>query len=111
MVEHPADYPWSSYRYNALGQDNNLITPHNEYLKLGQETDERQQAYGDLFNHHISQRTIEDIREATNKAWILGSQYFKDKIERQLNRRISPLPKGGDRKSAAYRERAKINRV
>jgi putative transposase len=104
MVEHPADYPWSSYRYNALGQENKLITAHNEYLQLGNNDLERQQAYRDLFNHHITQRTLDDIRQATNKAWILGSQHFKDKIEQQLNRRLTPLPKGGDRKSAAYRE-------
>ena len=110
MAEHPADYPWSSYRHNALGQENKLITPHEEYSQLGNNATERQQAYRDLFNHHISQRTLADIRQATNKAWILGSQHFKDKIEQQLNRRINPLPKGGDRKSAAYRERIKLSR-
>lgn len=30
MVKHPAEYPWSSYRHNALGQLNNLIKPHIE---------------------------------------------------------------------------------
>ena len=111
MTEHPADYPWSSYRDNALGQENKLITPHDEYLQLGANVSvsERQNAYRDLFNHHITQLTLEDIRQATNKAWILGSQHFKDQIEQQLNRRINPLPKGGDRKSAAYRERMKLN--
>ena len=111
MAEHPADYPWSSYRYNALGQENKLITPHEEYVKLASTTTERQQAYRDLFNHHLTQRTLTDIRQATNKAWILGSQHFKDKIKLQLNRRISPLSKGGDRKSAAYREKVKIDSV
>ncbi|PHS31697.1 MAG: transposase [Methylophaga sp.] len=109
MAEHPADYPWSSYRYNALGQEDSLITPHAEYLQLGDNAAERQHAYRDLFNHHITQRTLADIRQATNKAWILGSQHFKNKIEQQLNRRINPLPKGGDRKSAAYRERIKLS--
>ena len=111
MAEHPADYPWSSYRYNALGQENKLITPHEEYVKLASTTTERQHAYRDLFNNHLTPQTLTDIRQATNKAWILGSQHFKDKIELQLNRRISPLQKGGDRKSAAYREKIKINRV
>lgn len=31
MVDHPAEYPWSSYRYNALGEANPLIVPHDLY--------------------------------------------------------------------------------
>ena len=111
MVEHAADYPWSSYRVNALGQDDALITQHDEYLKLANTVEERQQAYRALFKNHLNEKTLTAIRESTNKAWVLGSSHFKDKIEQQLNRRISPATKGGDRKSAAYRERAKINRV
>jgi REP-associated tyrosine transposase len=111
MVEHPSDYPWSSYRFNALGQDNEVITPHEEYLKLAETEDARQLAYRSLFNSPLNEKTLSEIRQATNKAWVLGSSHFKDKIEQQLNRRISPLAKGGDRKSAGYRENNKINRV
>jgi REP-associated tyrosine transposase len=111
MVEHPSGYPWSSYRFNALGQDDELITPHEEYLKLAETEDARQQDYRSLFKNHLNGKTLSEIRQATNKAWVLGSSHFKDKIERQLNRRISPMAKGGDRKSVAYREQAKINRV
>ena len=31
MVDHPSDYPWSSYGYNALGDVDPLITQHEEY--------------------------------------------------------------------------------
>jgi len=106
MVEYPAEYPWSSYRYNALGQENKGVTPHAEYLKLGVTTDERQQAYRDLFNTHLTDKTLAEIQESTNKAWVLGSVYFKEKIEQHVNRRSSPLPKGGDRKSVVYRDAA-----
>ncbi len=27
MVDHPSEYPWSSYSYHALGQSNPLVTP------------------------------------------------------------------------------------
>jgi putative transposase len=46
---------------------------------------------------------------ATNKSWVLGSDYFKDLIEQQLNRQTKQKDKGGDRKSKKYREQ--INRV
>ena len=47
MVEHPAEYPWSSYRYNALGGSNNLINSHSIYLRLG----ETKAQYCDAYQH------------------------------------------------------------
>ena len=44
------------------------------------------------------------MREATNKAWVLGSDHFKQKIANQLNRRSVRLAKGGDRKSNEYKQ-------
>jgi putative transposase len=35
MTDNPADYPWSSYHHNALGQFSPLITPHAQYTILG----------------------------------------------------------------------------
>ena len=111
MVDHPSDYPWSSYRYNALGQPNAIIRPHELYTKLGKNDEERQGSYRALFKSHISEKQLEEIREATNKAWVLGSDYFKDKIKKQLERRATPLSKGGDRKSDVFKKQHKINRV
>lgn len=100
MVGHPAEYLWSSYRGNALGESDSLLTPHPLYLALGRTADRRQAAYRSLFEAHIDEKTLDDVRSSINKAWVLGSEHFKDKIATQLNRRASPLPKGGDRKSA-----------
>jgi len=69
------------------------------------------QHYRGLFETHLTEKTLTDIRQATNKAWVLGSSHFKAQVEQQLNRRISPTSKGGDRKSAAYRDRVKVNGV
>jgi len=110
LVEAPEDYIWSSYRYNTMGKGSRIVTPHDEYLKLGQSDEERQAAYRELFNETLTDKVVAEISQATNKAWIIGSQYFKDKIEKQLARRIAPIAKGGDRKSASYLEN-KFNRV
>jgi len=32
LVENPANYRWSSYTANALGQSDSLITPHPLYI-------------------------------------------------------------------------------
>ncbi len=103
MAKHPAEYPWSSYRYHALGQTDNLVTPHREYQRLGKSDEERQSAYRQLFRAHISEMTLAEIREATNKAWVLGSERFKRRMEKKLDRQTVSRGRGGDRKSAAYR--------
>ena len=104
MVEHPRDYPWSSYHYNALGEYDELIVPDRLYRRLGATDEERQAAYRALFRRHLSKRALEELRESTNKAWVLGSDRFKAKIEARLNRHCSPKARGGDRKSEEFRK-------
>ncbi len=49
LVAQPGAYPWSSYRANALGEDDALLTPHPHYCSLGRSPDERRAAYAALF--------------------------------------------------------------
>ena len=107
MVSHPSEYPWSSYHYNAMGQPDELITPHIEYQRLDKTDETRQAAYRQLFKHRIPENSIEEIRDAANKAWVLGSDRLKKRIQKQLERRVEPNAKGGDRKSEKFR----LNRV
>lgn len=102
MVEHPADYPWSSYRGNALGAPIELLTPHSVYQALGKTPSTRQTNYKALFKQLIPEKSEQEIRDATNKAWVLGSQHFKQQIEAQTGRRATPMQRGGDRKSKNY---------
>ncbi len=103
MVKHPSVYRWSSYRCNAMGEPNEIVSPHLEYRRLGKSEQERQMAYRQLFRHHVSEESANAIREATNKAWVLGSDRFKQRIQKQLERRVEPVARGGDRKSAAFK--------
>ena len=110
MVSHPAEYPWSSFRGNALGIDDKLLTPHPLFLALGGSEGERQVAYQALFEAHLDDKTLDDVRAALNKAWVLGGEHFRGEIAAQLNRRASPLPKGGDRRSEEVKNKT-FNRV
>jgi len=94
MAAHPADYPWSSYRANALGAQDSLLTPHELYRRLGRSVEARQSSYRQLFRTQLSEADMEAIREATNKAWALGNDRFRAKIEALAGRRAAPLPKG-----------------
>ena len=102
MAVDPSDYPWSSYHHNALGQANDLVVPHPEYQRLGESSESRQAAYRELFKRQLSENSITDIREATNKAWVLGNDRFKQRIQEQLGRRVEPKARGGDRKSEKF---------
>ncbi len=105
MVKHPAEYPWSSYQMNALGKEIKLLSPHSCYLSLGKTNVSRQAAYSALFEQLIPEFTLEEIRHAINKAWVLGDDRFKQQVEAQTGRRASPLLRGGDRKSKDYKAR------
>ncbi len=100
MVHTPSEYKWSSYIHNAFGKKNILITPHNEYKHLGKNQHERNEAYKHLFISELDQKTLEEIRESTNKNYLLGNQKFKEEMAEKLNRRVMPLARGGDRKSS-----------
>lgn len=111
MVSRPGDYPYSSYGGNALGAKDPLLVPHDLYQRLGNRPAEIRRAYRAMVRARLEQTTLEEIREATNKAWVLGDGRFKAKVQRLTGRRAAPKARGGDRKSEAFRETAKINRV
>jgi putative transposase len=111
MVSRPESYPWSSYRRNALGRNDDLLTPHSLYKNLGSTVDARCAAYRALFTEALSQETLETIRESTNKAWAMGHDQFRKRIEALLERQSAPKRRGGDRKSARFRNGDEINRV
>lgn len=104
MVAHASEYPWSSFQGNALGKPNELLTPHPLYQRLGKTDAERKAAYRALFRGRMPERDLTAIREATNKAWVLGDDRFKAQIEARTGRRPVPLGRGGDRKSADFKE-------
>jgi len=99
IVRQPKNYPWSSFKFNALGEADKLITPHDLYDALGKSSNKCQAAYTDLFKEKIAIEMLDDIRDATNKAWPLGSDKFKHKIEKLTKRRAMPKSKGRPNKS------------
>lgn len=111
LVDDPGDYGWSSYASNALGTEDKLVTPHAEYRRLGRSLKARQSAYREGFEEPLDEARLTQIRNATNKAWLLGDAAFMRGIESKLNRRATPRPRGGDRRSAAYRKTVAAQRA
>ena len=88
MVMKPQDYRWSSYPTNALGKANRLITPHDEYGRLGRDDATRRAAYRALFKAHLEPEVVDKIRSATNGNFALGSERFQKEAEVMLGRRV-----------------------
>ena len=106
MVLYAGEYPWSSYRCNAMGETNVLITPHLIYKALGCDATECLLRYRALFNNQMADVDIEEIRLATNKAWVLGGDKFKEQIEKLTARQAKPKARGGDRRSKDFKGNA-----
>lgn len=94
MVSRPGEYPWSSYRGNAVGEEDSLITHHECYLALGRTADERCSAYRDLFGHHSEGVRVQDIRAALQTGTPLGNDSFRERIEMALNRKVGQARRG-----------------
>ena len=70
MTAHPANYPWSSYARNAevkTGINDDLLTPHGEYLMLEKAEAERFAAYQALFKLAPANDDLKQICESTYK--------------------------------------------
>lgn len=100
LVLDPGDYRWSSYRANALAQRDAVVTPHERFSSLGSDPASRRAAYRALFEQTIGDALLDEIREATNKRWVLGSDVFKAEMAARAGRRAQPAQAGGARTGA-----------
>ncbi len=65
MVQHPGEYPWSSYRANAGRAPTQMLVPHERYLALGGDDASRRRAYAALVADGLSDKALATIRRAT----------------------------------------------
>jgi putative transposase len=93
MVADPAQYRWSSYRSNALGAADELLTPHPAYLALGAAAAERHAAYRALFRAQLDDDAIAELRLALDQNQPLGDARFLAQIGRALGERRRARPR------------------
>ena len=89
MVRRPADYRWSSYRANALGEASPLLTPSADYLKLGSDGVSRRLAYRALCGEPQSEAHVEAIRKAIRGGYVYGSPAFIEHMAQVFGRRMT----------------------
>lgn len=76
MVGDPGQYLWPSYRHNGLGQCDERLTSHAEYLALGTTEQARQAAYRSLFRPQLDDEALPDIHLALSQGQPLGNDRF-----------------------------------
>ena len=101
MVSAPGDYPYSSYRHNAFGAPDELVTSHSVYLSLAATSEQRLVEYRALFASEIAPELLALVRDTTNACQILGTERFKDRIESLLGRAVRPGKPGRPRQKPA----------
>jgi len=99
LVSNPAEYVWSSYRANTMGQIVKMWTPHENYLALGSNPERRQVAYQQLFTEDLGRELITDIRGALNTGLVLGNDQFRYQVT-QLTGQVQKHMKRGPKKSS-----------
>ena len=94
MTKSPRAYRWSSYKQNALGKEDLIVTAHDVYKQLGRNAALRQENYRDLFKAQIEKEQLSDIRAAWQTGTPLGNSYFKELIEKKLKCKVGQARRG-----------------
>jgi putative transposase len=89
---------WSSYRANALGAADALLSPHPLDLALGADDDARRAAYRELFRGALDEEPLSDLRLALNQDQPIGNDRFYREIEAMTGQRRALRKRGRPRK-------------
>jgi len=81
MVVDPGDYAWSSYRANALGRRDAVITPHALFLAISRDEAERRERYRALVAEGVAGDQVREIRLVTQRQRALGPPPFRRFVE------------------------------
>ena len=98
LVRQPEEYSWSSAFRHRCDRSYPWIEDHVLYRALGCGPGERRRAYLRLLDTPLSSRLVKEIEVALVGGLVLGSETFKDELERTFNRRVRRGQPGRPRK-------------
>jgi putative transposase len=104
MVDHPGANGWSSYRYNAQGEADELIQPHAVFTALDADPRIRAERYRGFFQNALEPGEVHQIRTATNGNYALGNDRFAAQLASTPSRRVTPGRAGRPPKKSAVPE-------
>ena len=95
MVRQPRDFMWSSYRANAEGAVSSLLTPHPDYIALGNDSQDRSRVYRTLFELSLDAGAHDELRHVTRGGYAFGGDEFKRRLSLVAGRPMEPKRKRG----------------
>ncbi len=101
LVKQPEDYRWSSYGFNAWGDDS-WVVPHEEYLKLGDTQAERCANYRSLFKGNLKEDDVRRIDQAVQFSYPTCDKEFKRAIEKKYGVDLGYAKRGRPRNSEKF---------
>lgn len=99
MVDHPEDHQWSSYHSNALGEEDTLISEHENYKFLGKSRTEQVLRYRQIVNEARGKTEWRRLEQTLEQSFPLGSASFIAGMESNLGRQIGQAVAGRPRKA------------
>lgn len=95
ICHSPQQYPYSSYRYYAYGEEDPLLDPPDCYLELGATPEERQTRYREMVQalrkEDRSKREFTRVIFIGNPEWVI-KRYEKIKSYREEKKKLKNLP-------------------
>ncbi len=98
MVASPEEYKWTSYHANAWGDMSGWLLPHEEYNRLGRDTQERCFFYRELFRCQVGSDDLHRIRKAAHYCQPIGDDCFAQKISQKYGITLGQMARGRPRK-------------
>jgi putative transposase len=109
MVSRADEYRWSSFRCNAHGERDALVTPHPVYMALGRIGSSRRASYRALFASPLGPEVMYAIRRAAKSGLAVGTKVGRVTLEDALRRHKPRGGRGGDRRSPTFVARGEAN--
>jgi putative transposase len=94
LAADPADYRWSSYRGNALGEPDALLTPHPCFAELAAMPRQRAQVYRAFVAEGVTDDERDAIRSHIRQGRVLGSEAFQEQVAHRTGLRTRLAPRG-----------------
>ncbi|PWF45112.1 transposase [Massilia glaciei] len=88
LVNHPAEYRWSSFKNNSSGGNDSFLTAHPITRQMGIDRQSRTDAYLALFKESVLEDDLCKIRYATNGNYAVGTEQFFEKAAGALGQRV-----------------------
>ena len=86
MVAQADDFPWSSYRANAWGVADPLVTAHPNVVALAASSEARFRRYRSLFAEPLTDEQLASMRNHLRQRAAWGSEAFRAKVEASIER-------------------------